>query len=82
MQVQFNSSTGKVEQLPGIIASSSDIGETSQLSSTFSNIISQAKSIGYIDNENIFSVGYNYYLHPITSYPVYDKLKEKNRRSL
>lgn len=77
LRVQLNPTTGKVEQLPGIITDSSPIGDPSILSSTFSSITTQAKNIGYVENETIFSVGYNYYLHPITSDPVYDKLKEK-----
>ena len=77
LQVQLNSTTGQVEQLPGLITDSSPIGEASLLSSTFGTIISKAKELGYTDNEDLFSVGYNYYLHPITSNLVYDKLKEK-----
>ncbi|KAK8847227.1 hypothetical protein M9Y10_019811 [Tritrichomonas musculus] len=76
-RVQLNSSTGKVEQLPGIITDSSPIGETIHLSTTYATIVAEAQKIGYVDNENLFSVGFNYLLHPVTSYSVYDKLKEK-----
>ena len=77
LRVQLNPITGEVQQLPGIITDSSYIGPSTNLIDSFSNIIETAKSKGYVDDENLFSVGYNYYLHPITSYSVYDKLKSK-----
>ena len=77
LRVQINSTTGEVEQLPGMITDSSPIGPSTLIGGTFPNIISKAKSKGYVDNETLFSVGYNYFLHPITSYAVYDKLKAK-----
>ena len=77
LRVHLNESTGKVEQLPGIVTDSSPIGDAAELSATFESIISKAKAKGYTSNQNLFSVGYNYYLHPVTSFDVYDKLKAK-----
>ena len=77
LRVQINSTTGKVEQLPGIITDSSPIGEYDQLLS-YGSFIDKAHSLGYVDNVNLFGVGYNYILHPVTSYStVYDNLKSK-----
>ena len=89
LRVQINSTTGKVEQLPGIITDSSPIGEYDQLLS-YGSFITKAHEIGYEDNVNLFGVGYNYILHPATSYSneyvklkskieeVYEKTKEKS----
>lgn len=76
-RIQFNTTTKKVEQLPGIHINSSQIGDYSNFSDIFDSITPLFESIGYQKNINMFHVGYNYYFHPITSYSVYEKLKQK-----
>lgn len=76
-RVHFNTTTGRVEQLPGITTESTSVNNSTFLSDTFGHTISKIKQLGYKDNINLFSVTYNYFLHPISSFPVYDELKNK-----
>lgn len=77
LRVKFNSTTGKVEQLPGIMTESISIFDQSFFSKAFGSIFSKIKEFGYQKNNNLFSVGYNHFLHPVTSYSVFHKLKNK-----
>lgn len=76
-RVELNSKTGKLEQLPGITTESISIGDPSFFSDTFGSIFSKIKEIGYQANKNFFGVSYNHFLHPVTSYSVFYKLKNK-----
>lgn len=76
LRVQLNKETGQVEQLPGMDTHSSPIGESSLLVA-FDDIVAKAKSLGYVENDNLFGVGYNFFLHPVTSNKVFDNLKQK-----
>ena len=77
LRVQLNTSNGKVDQLPGIFTYSTLINDPSLLYDTFGDIITKINRLGYQNNLNFFSVGYNYFLHPVSSYRVYNILKEK-----
>ena len=77
LRIQFNTSTSSIQQLPGIKTESTLISNTSILSDSFDSILNKIKQLGYQDNINLFSVGYNYFFHPVSSFLVYDELKKK-----
>lgn len=70
----------KVDQLPGIYTNSTLISDPSIFNYTFGKIIRKINQEGYQNNINFFSVGYNYFLHPVSSYHAYDILKERIER--
>ncbi|KAK8842112.1 hypothetical protein M9Y10_026339 [Tritrichomonas musculus] len=76
LQVQLNTNTGKVEQLPEILTDSTTFMDFSEIPS-LRNIAFSALHSGYKNSDTLFSIGYNYFLHPVTSFPVYDQLKSK-----
>lgn len=75
LRVKQNITTKKVEQLAGIKTESTPIGYSSIHSKIFGLFINSIIKMGYRDNINLFGVGYNYYLHPVTSYNAYNSLK-------
>ena len=74
LQVQYNK---KVIYLPEMQVDNIIIGNNSICTDIFNKIIGKMIDFGYFYNINYFTVDYNYFLHPVTSYDVYDKLKRK-----
>lgn len=77
LRIYYNKTTGRAHQLPFIVTNSVSSYDPAIFYDAFADIMNKIKEFGYINNINLFGVGYNYYFHPATSNTVYDKLKNQ-----